>query len=82
MLNLVIKDGFKQASAIVEVLKKLHQLWHSRRKSTFLRKSTKMSYLLGGTVSIIMPSVARLVHAQTVREYAHAQSSKWVDPGK
>lgn len=29
MLKLVIKDGFKQASAIVKVLKKLHQLFHS-----------------------------------------------------
>ena len=29
MLKLVIKDGFKQASAIVKVFKKLHQLFHS-----------------------------------------------------
>ena len=30
----------------------------------------------------MMPSVARLVRARTVREYAHAQSSKWVGSGQ
>ena len=29
-----------------------------------------------------MPSVARLVRARTVKEYVHAQSSKWVGSGQ